>query len=314
MTSVAHRFVCAAVAACVPAVSTLAQSPPPGLNPNLVLWLKADAGTSTTTDGAVVTSWSDQSGHGHVLTATPTGGPIFDADGNGSLPSLRFNGAQLIGTNLGRGFTDATIFVVARQTAPTSNDNYIYSLGSTGNGRMFTLARGTAANTPGHTESYHWNGSTEHLGDCIPFGMYNVFAQSYHGSVTGAPFHTLWIDGVNANMETANTAYNVTSGALRLGNYVSGSFYHEGDITEFMIYDRALTDAERQSVETYLTTRIHVAPRCPCDWNGCDGMNSQDFFDFLVDFFAADADFNHSGATDSQDFFDFLVCFFGGCA
>ncbi len=54
-------------------------------------------------------------------------------------------------------------------------------------------------------------------------------------------------------------------------------------------------------------------PSCPCDWNGADGPTSQDFFDFMNDFFAGDADFNNSGATDSQDFFDFLTCFFAGC-
>ena len=36
-------------------------------------------------------------------------------------------------------------------------------------------------------------------------------------------------------------------------------------------------------------------------------------FDFLADFFAANADYNGSGGTDSSDFFDFLGCFFGGC-
>jgi hypothetical protein len=42
-------------------------------------------------------------------------------------------------------------------------------------------------------------------------------------------------------------------------------------------------------------------------------LNSQDFFDFLNDFFNNNADFNHSGSTNSQDFFDFLNCFFAGC-
>jgi hypothetical protein len=310
-TDVLRHAASVALLATSPGVLSAQVGPPPKLDANLVLWLKADAGTNTTTDGEEVTSWTDQSVNAHVLTSTT--GPVYDADGNGAMPSLRFSGAEQLDVNLGRGFTDTTVFILARQASPTSDDNYMYALGTTGAGRMLTLARGTAANTPGHTESYHWNGSTEHLGDCIPFGEYNVFSQVYRGTASGAPFHTLWIDGVNANMETASTAYNVTSGFLRIGNYVSGNYRHVGDIAEFLVYDRVLTDAERQSVEAYLTSRIHVGPRCRCDWNQCDGLNSQDFFDFLSAFFASNADFNSNGTTDSQDFFDFLGCFFGGC-
>ncbi len=65
--------------------------------------------------------------------------------------------------------------------------------------------------------------------------------------------------------------------------------------------------------QEFVIDDICAAIACPCDWNADFVINSQDFFDFLGDFFNVNADYNLNGVTDSQDYFDFLTCFLSGC-
>jgi hypothetical protein len=63
------------------------------------------------------------------------------------------------------------------------------------------------------------------------------------------------------------------------------------------------------------TIRVLPLPTCAADFNQDGVVSSQDFFDYLNDFFASRpaADFNADGVLNSQDFFDFVGAFFAGC-
>ncbi len=61
--------------------------------------------------------------------------------------------------------------------------------------------------------------------------------------------------------------------------------------------------------------RAYLFYSCPADMNADGRITSQDFFDFVNAFFAAEprADFSRDGTINSQDFFDYLAAFFAGC-
>ncbi len=78
--------------------SVNAQSPG-GISSGLKVWLKADAGTSTTVNGALVTAWNDQSGNNlHHAQATSAKQPRYAGAGSNYLinynPALTFDGGD----------------------------------------------------------------------------------------------------------------------------------------------------------------------------------------------------------------------------
>ncbi len=61
----------------------------------------------------------------------------------------------------------------------------------------------------------------------------------------------------------------------------------------------------------FITMFVH--PQCLGDFDRSGTVTSQDFFEYLAEFFAGRGDVNNDLVTDSQDFFQFIQAFFTGC-
>jgi hypothetical protein len=123
-------------------------------------------------------------------------------------------------------------------------------------------------------------------------------------------------DGVEwTNVETVGPAGPGTSGGwVRTGFDVAAYVAPTNAVrVRFRATDAAGDSLVEAALDDFLVSSHVCEGACAADWNNSESVDSQDFFDFLVDFFDGEADFNQSGGTDSQDFFDFLNAFFVGC-
>ena len=226
----------------------------------LEMWLDAaDAGTANV-DGEPVTTWEDRSGNRHTAVATGTP-PTFNAAALGVAPAVRFSKTVTPMTIAGMGdaITGASAYTLIAQlkvhdtsainvllNAPTDAawklllefmDVNGIDWGGGGSGSFLTYRTAIAA------------GSTETLS----------FVWGSNGTQ-----HDLWR---NDTLLTNPIDWGLVPGPIPpLGrDLLMGMNYQDGggldaDVANLLWFDRALSDAERRQVETYLTDRTTTTP------------------------------------------------------
>jgi phage gp36-like protein len=199
----------------------------------LQMWLRADAGVTVSEAGAVE-RWEDLSGHGnHVVQSTSFQQPVLQSAGLGNQAAVRFDGVDdgLWGVdtmNIGR---PSTVFVVYERL---SGDGYVLQ-NSTG-GQWYIAG-----------SHFYSDGLVRNAGSGVNEEVVAVMTNSTTGT-------TVHVNGSDLTEDASHTT--PAPGRLALGGG-NGRNYDPIFclVSEVIVYDRALSDAERQEVETYLISR-----------------------------------------------------------
>jgi hypothetical protein len=243
--------------------SFLATNPP--VSPvGLVTWLRADVGV--TSSGGNVSQWTDQSPFGNnAVQASGGNQPTLTSNAINGEPALTFNGSSSylsIPDNPTLRPSTMTVIAVA-SSAGTSG--YTHILGkpyySSSSWNAPYLAYELSLNPTGvplFSCSVAGTGGYDGTGTAVIPNQSYVLSGTYDGSTVsfcenGGPPSTTSISGAIDNGDS--TTKNLVIGQASVN---SPREFFNGQIAEVLIYNRALTTAERQQAEVYLADKYGI--------------------------------------------------------
>ena len=248
---------------------------------NLVLWLDAKNINGQNNDGisnaADVSTWVDLSGGGNDVTGYSSYDvPVYQASGFNGLPSVYFDANDILhaaDTGLDDPFRmdRMTIFIVGNNNINESSNIWRGSF-------ISKYGEITGSGNYAGWKIRRWGSSTK-----LAFTMEgNLGSASILDEVDG--IFTARFDGVNKELWAnglldASTAhsrdkvdYSNNNSPLAVGGYFSSATnvdgYMKGDISEILVFNRALTPAEQQGVNYYLSTKWGLGSVVDSDADG----------------------------------------------
>lgn len=235
-----------------------------GVQPNTISglqgWWKgdvgvfSDAGTTPCVDGNGIYQWNDQSGNARNLTQTVAGNrPVYKTAIVNGNPIARFTSASpsyFNGAAVSNFFAVGakTAFVVYQHTANASTTLWADAstkiaqvLDSTGTALRAYNDDGAADNASksGLISGSWYVGTLLHSGGTLYSGANDTRTASLTGTASG------------------NTSS--LTGALLVGMQTGSVNPISGDIAEMLFYNAALSEADRQGIEAYLSRKYNIA-------------------------------------------------------
>jgi hypothetical protein len=249
--------------------------------PGLQLWLRPDAGVTTNAAGRVE-AWADQSGNARDAARSGTAGTLklVMREGIGALPAVQFAGGTdnaflSVAPYTPDATNDLTVFVVARALpqADTGTIRPLVSAGPPGSGQgLFCIAGsrpwsdvgktipsvgalGCFGRGYGSSVPYSEFAATNDLPNFAP-GAGHVAVMTLDAAAnSGKGRFAAFFDGI-ARRTANGTSTTPAAGPVAIGGTPAvNSYRFDGFIGDVLIYDRVLSDDERNAVGWYLQSR-----------------------------------------------------------
>lgn len=214
------------------------------------LWLDAaDLATIATDSSNLVSQWSDKSGNGrHAAQATQANRPrLTNNAAVSSLPVVRFSGgAQSMPVDLA--FFSQTSYSIFAVEGRLVNSNNLYFLGMNGTGTNNNQLHVGYRSATSFTLAQYANDL-----DAAAGAFTGQTFRLWNGNLDTSVGRSIWLNGTSVATGTNKIPFNVptTPGAVGRGN----NNPYNGDLSEIVVFPRALATTERQAMESYLSNK-----------------------------------------------------------
>ena len=235
---------------------------PGGVTNNLSIWLKANAGASTTTDGVDISSWGDMSASDNDVNQSAGGlqptyldnvtdninfNPVIEFDGTddymldatGILGTTTYNDLNVYSVIITDDVQNSILF--RELCSPTR----ISVLAPFGDSNYYWDAGGVSGD---HRLSEPWGGT-----EGTPYLWGHLYSTTSSQTVSGA---RQVIERNGASLDSDNTAssFTGTDSQFNLG----GSPYFEGKVAELVAYTGAINATQHNQIESYLAIKYGI--------------------------------------------------------
>jgi len=222
--------------------------------------------TTSTVNTQGVLSWADQSGEGNNASVEFQGEqPTFVSSFLNGKPAIKFNGqgqCLQVASSASLDFTaETSCFIVVKYDGDGGPNDVIYIKnaddGFSGYPAMYGMV-GVNAENGNVSFPLNAGGWSDHdSGVSISDGIPQLFSMIFNTNVG----QSIYCNGILTGQQVLGDNINTSSGTLQIGGY-NKSFdsqdFFNGKIAEIIMYNRAVTNTERQQVEAYLMDKYAI--------------------------------------------------------